>query len=126
MKKIHYLDMNQQRCVSRPAILNHQDPENVALAAASMLVKDFIVEVEACGVKYQFSDIAWYPDIRRLSLRLRDVDGQVCWVTLDADRRGPQLAQAILDKRDEENIKVWKAREEDARDRDYHNTWAKV
>jgi hypothetical protein len=91
-----------------------------------MLVKDFIVEVEACGVKYQFSDIAWYPDIRRLSLRFRDVDGQVRWEALDAHERGAQLAQAILDKRDEENIKVWKAREEDASERGFQNTWAKV
>lgn len=126
MKKIHYLEMNQQRSLSRTAILNQNDPENVALAAAGLLVKDFVVELEVVGVKYQFSDIAWYPDVRRLSLRLREPDGTVRWAALDAHERGSALAQAILDKRDEENVKVWQAREEDAHGREYHNAWAKV
>lgn len=126
MKKIHYLEMNQQRSASRAAILNQKDPENVALAAASMLVKEFVVEVEVCGKKYQFNDIAWFPDIRRLSLRLREEDGTVRWEALDQHERGEWLSQAILDKRDEENAKVWQAREEDASERGFQNTWAKV
>ncbi|WBF04709.1 hypothetical protein [Erwinia phage vB_Ea277G] len=126
MKKIHYLEMTAQRGKSRTAILNQSDPENVALAAATLLVKNFAVELEVRGTKYLFNDIAWYPDIRKLSLRMCDHKGDVWWTALEEHTDGKLISQAILDKLDEFNVSVWKAREEDASERGFQNTWAKV
>lgn len=117
MKTLNSHELRKVRGLSRQAILDPKDLENVAVAAAHLLAKNTPIKLAVGERNYQLVDCSWDPDNHNLSLLLADEAGEIWWRSLHWHDDRSSIMQVILDKREEQLADAWNARQEDADER---------
>lgn len=122
-KSIHALDLSAEYAKHYSPLLPPNDLLNVALSAALLLANKFAVTLTIGGKEHQYNDVCWVPELRRLSLRMKEGTEGVRWVVITENT---DIHQAILDQCEERRVARMAASREDAEERDYYNVWAKA